>query len=119
MNRPEQNLQIQVVDFLRIALSPPATFFSVPNGGYRTPREASLMKATGQRAGVPDLWIMWPGNLGGIELKAPKGVLSEDQMLWREITEANLHRWAVCRSVNEVVATLEDWGAPLKARVAA
>jgi len=119
MNRPEQSLQIAVVDLLRIALAPPAAFWSTPNGGLRTPREASLMKATGQRAGVPDLWVMWAGNLGGIELKAPQGRLSPEQIMWRGITEANLHRWAVCKSVNEVVATLEEWGCPLRGRIAA
>jgi hypothetical protein len=119
MMRLEQNLQIAVVDLLRVALIPPAEFWSTPNGGLRTPREAALMKATGQRAGVPDLWVMWPGNLGGIELKAPKGKLSPEQQLWREITEANLHRWACCRSVTEVVETLERWGCPIRARLAA
>jgi hypothetical protein len=119
MNRPEQNLQIAVVDFLRLALVPPATFWATPNGGLRTPREASLMKATGTRAGVPDLWIMWPGNLGGVELKAPKGRLSPEQIEWRGITETNLHRWACCRSVGEVITTLETWGVPFRGRIAA
>lgn len=36
MRREEQNTQIAVVQFLDMALIPPAFVFHVPNGGWRT-----------------------------------------------------------------------------------
>lgn len=37
-------------------------FWSVPNGGYRSVKTACEMKAEGQMAGVPDLFLAYPAN---------------------------------------------------------
>lgn len=56
---------------------------AVPNGGYRDPITASRLKATGVRAGVPDLFLAIPmnGHPGlWIEMKkAYGGALSKAQ----------------------------------------
>jgi hypothetical protein len=55
-------------------------FCHVPNGFGRTPAEAGIAKALGQRAGVPDLLVWLPGGWSfDIELKAGKRPLSPAQ----------------------------------------
>lgn len=59
----------------------------IPNGGYRRPREAVLLKASGVRPGVPDLFLPVPiGRYVGlwIELKAPDGRVSAVQSEFME-----------------------------------
>jgi hypothetical protein len=53
--------------------------FAIPNGGYRTAREASSLKSQGVMAGVPDLFL--PDLRLFVELKAPSGYgrVSADQ----------------------------------------
>lgn len=78
-NRPEQELQIQVCRFLDVALPEDAVYFAIPNGFKRTKVEAGVAKITGQKAGVSDLCIIHRSRPIFIELKAPKGRLSEAQ----------------------------------------
>ena len=53
--------------------------FAVPNGGYRRPVGAAILKATGVAAGVPDtVWIKG-GQTYGLELRAPGGRVTENQ----------------------------------------
>lgn len=55
--------------------------YAVPNGGTRDIREASLMKASGVVAGIPDLVFHFRARTYFFELKKPdgSGILSEDQ----------------------------------------
>ena len=67
--------------------------FAVPNGGWRDPATANKLKATGVKAGVPDIFLpirrAWFNGLW-IELKRPKSVgkqagrLSNEQRDWKE-----------------------------------
>lgn len=93
------------------------------NGGKRSKREASKLKAMGVLAGTPDLLLWWndsfeydncvvhlsPGK-GAIELKTEKGRLSPEQKAWRDRFFALGGKWAVCRSYEEVRFTLQEWG---------
>lgn len=122
MKRPEQDLQMAVARFLKLAL-PDLVWFAIPNGGYRTKAEAGIMKATGTRKGVPDLAFILPtGSVGFIELKAAKGRLSPDQIAFRDSLPPGAF-WAEARSIIEVQDILERWLTPfgwnLNARVAA
>lgn len=77
--------------------------FAVPNGGYRDKRTAGKLKATGVKAGVPDIWLpvskkeVWGASLGKItfgliiELKIrtkrrtdPLAGTSDEQKEWLE-----------------------------------
>jgi hypothetical protein len=73
--------------------------FSIPNGGFRNPREAARLKAEGARAGVPDVCLAWPANgyhALYIELKVGKNRTSEDQDKWlARLTQAG-NKTAVC-----------------------
>ena len=62
-------------------------YFAVPNGGFRHPSTAIMLRAEGVKPGVPDLFF--PHARGGfhglfIEMKRPKpkGVVSEQQREW-------------------------------------
>lgn len=79
--RPEQELQKSCVIWLEVQRKlGRLTYFHVPNGGYRSKREAWALKLMGVRAGIPDLVIGLPkGRLIFVELKADKGRVSEIQ----------------------------------------
>ncbi|HHX8662898.1 TPA: VRR-NUC domain-containing protein [Vibrio alginolyticus] len=56
--------------------------FSIPNGGYRTPKAASMMSYEGQKKGVPDIFFPIPrGVYHGffLEVKTEKGRPSKEQ----------------------------------------
>lgn len=71
----EDDLQRQAAAFLRVALPPGWLFWSTPNGGARSAVTAAILKATGTRPGIPDLFAYGDGRLIGIELKRPLATL--------------------------------------------
>lgn len=112
----EDALQAQIVAFIRVA-APDLLFFAVPNGGYRHPREAAKLKATGTVPGVPDLTFVLPGGLiGFIELKTHAGRVSSDQKAFANAAIERGAAYALCRSLNEVETTLKAWGIALRGR---
>ena len=116
---PEEQLQMQVCKFLHHALEGNSTFFAVPNGGLRSRSEAARFKATGTIAGMPDICVVNDGRLIGIELKAPKGRVSDAQLYCHERLRRARVPVTVCKSVDDVIAALTESGVPLKARIAA
>lgn len=117
--RPEQALQIQIVNALRV-MAPECFVWHTPNGGKRTPTEAAIFKALGVVSGLPDLCVTWAvGRIGFIELKAGGGALTPNQ----ETVHATLTRMgfpvATCNSVDQAFEVLTSWGAPIRGRFAA
>jgi len=106
----ETKLQITVVHYLRL-VHPDLMWFSVPNGGYvLDKRTASLLKATGLRAGVPDLAFVLPGAIVKfIELKTAKGTLSDEQAVVINALRRLGCEVEICRSLDAVIATLAKW----------
>ena len=82
--RPEQALQRQVMQWLDFCLPPDAFAFAVPNAARRGLVDGAWMKATGMRAGVPDLVIIHRGKAVFVELKAGRGKLTVAQELMHE-----------------------------------
>jgi hypothetical protein len=110
MNRPEEILHRQVADYLRI-VKPKALWFHCPNGARMSKAQAGIHKALGMLAGVPDLvFVCHGGRVAFIELKAPKGTLSDAQKTFKETAEALGCDYAVCRSVDQVMVALAEWG---------
>ena len=114
MNRPEEQLHRACADLLRLYEARGLlAFCHVPNGFGRTPAEAGIAKALGQRAGVPDLLVWLPGGRSfGVELKAGKRPLSPAQQTWHATMAALGHRVSVCRLLEEVQAALGVEGVP-------
>jgi len=141
MNRPEQELQIACVKILRdYEVLGKLTFFHVPNQGIVAgkARIGGILKAMGLRAGVPDLVILWSGQVcdtgqtvgwdycfegpcaGFIEMKEPikmgkrgplKGSgLTDSQKGWRDTLTGMGFNHAVCRSESEMQDILKEWG---------
>lgn len=94
VTRPEQHLQIGVVKALAkveaLSGGEEFFFFHPANGGYRTKAEASILKAMGVRAGVSDMFFIFPrttnddgddwiDSLAIIEYKAGKGDTTDNQ----------------------------------------
>lgn len=117
MNRPEQELQIQVANFLRYAM-PPTVFWFAPNPGIarkKGARVGKIQKNMGVKAGVPDLVFMRGMKPFGIELKAPRGTLNAAQKeVHIELIDADVPVY-VATSLDQVEFILRDLGIPLKA----
>jgi hypothetical protein len=80
------------------ARSAPRVFaFHCPNGGWRSPIEAAIMKGLGVRAGVPDVVAVRDGHFYGLELKATNGCLSAVQ---REAHAALIDAGATVQTVH-------------------
>ena len=70
------------------------------------------MKAMGLRAGFPDLQLMVGSkNAYGllIELKTPKGVVSDVQEEYHAKLREQYYTVVICRSFNEAVTTIIDY----------
>lgn len=123
MKRPEQELQIRAVKFIRAAY-PDLLFFHVPNGGVRSKVEGAIFKAMGTMAGAPDLMFVLPTGVAAfLELKAGKGKLTATQEAFRDRCQSAGAFWAEARSLEEIEEQLHRWLQPLgwvpKARIAA
>lgn len=112
--QPETELQIAVIEYLRMAL-PDAITLHCPNGGKRSLVEAKIMKAMGVLAGASDILVCWgthfPAHGSGvkvpagslwIELKAGKGKLSKAQEAFRDDCRAKRIHWAEARNLEDV-----------------
>src|SRR5713226_7254094 len=81
MRRAEDAIQRALVQHYQRRRAPGVFAFSVPNGGYRRAVEAAIMRGTGVVAGIPDLIFIKSGRVYALELKAPGGRLSPNQVI--------------------------------------
>lgn len=78
--------------------------FAIPNGGQRNIVTATKLKAEGVKSGVPDVFLAYPSlDCNGlfIEMKSPKGKVSENQREWIAGLSAHGYMCAVCYSFDE------------------
>lgn len=116
MAGPEDLLQMQVVRALKI-VAPDCLVYHAANGGSRHPGEARKLKDMGVLPGVADLcFILSEGRAAFIELKAGKGRQTPSQKAFQEAATGKGALYAVCRSLDEVLATLKGWAVPMRAR---
>ena len=101
------------------------TFAGDMNAGKRGPRAAAAAKATGMRAGEPDLRIYLPVGIGKtpvlfLELKTDRGRLSDAQKLRHDELRELGHRVETVKAatptgmIANVAAVLEDVGVKLE-----
>ena len=87
--------------------------FAIPNGGKRAMTTAKAMKATGTKAGVPDIEL--PVARGGyhglfVELKRIKGgKVSSEQAAWLEALTAQGYCARVCKGFCEAQKLILDY----------
>lgn len=86
-----------------------AWLFAIPNGGHRHIKVAKYMKAEGQQAGVPDVFLpaprkRWNGSQDHglwVEMKAGKNKPTQKQRAWLDYLESVGYCTAVCWSFED------------------
>lgn len=114
---PEDDMQRALFKWITLAtprIPQLAVAFHPANGGYRTKIEAARLKGLGVRAGVPDVMIPAPHHLGcfaglALELKAPKGRVTEEQQAWLDRLISYGWRAEVVRSFDEARAMIAGY----------
>lgn len=85
--------------------------FAIPNGGHRDLVTATIMKRTGTKRGVPDIFIPIPTKRAHglfIEMKRKDGgVVSKHQQEWIEKLIDNGYDAVVCKGADEAIKTIE------------
>lgn len=105
----EAALQIAILQALRFAF-PRAVVWAVPNGGSRHVVEAARLKAQGVRAGVADLCVMLPGGrVGFMEVKTPKGRISDKQKEFADVCRAYDIPHSYVRSIDDAITAVRSW----------
>jgi hypothetical protein len=109
-SRPEDAIQRAIVQHYRMRAAPGVFMFAVPNGGWRSPVEAAIMKATGTVPGIPDTIWLKDGKTYALELKAKGGRLSEAQehvlTKLRDAGASATH----AHGLDQAIRILEGWG---------
>ena len=109
-NNPEEQLQRTIVEWLRWT-KPNCVWFFVNNGARLSKAQAGIAKAMGVLPGVADLvFVLSGGRVGFIELKAPKGLLTDKQIQFGLDVVALGAFYQTARSIEEVQGTLRTWG---------
>ena len=117
MRHLESKLQRQVVKHIKEHY-PHVLCFAVPNGGKRSKIEAAIMKGEGVLAGVSDLLFFWDDGTAyhkaAIELKVGKNKESDPQKAFATKWCSLGGEYAVCRSLDDVIAALKAWRVPVR-----
>lgn len=113
----EDQIHELVADWLRLAYLPGnklgVAWYSVEHRNARSRKEGHDRKQRGVKAGIPDLHIFWNERAFMIELKSKTGYLSQDQKDMRaELLNATV-KWALARSLDEVIDQLLAWQIPV------
>lgn len=109
--------------FAILALSDPRyeSIYAVPNGGYELdPRVGARLKREGLKKGVYDLVVDIPkhGAHGlRIEVKKPKGKISEEQEQWERRALVNGYHHAYCISTDQIVDLVAAYFAQFPAKL--
>jgi hypothetical protein len=85
--RSEASLQMQIVKLLQAYGRPDICWWHCPNGAVLPWKVAKEMKALGVRAGAADMMFVVDGTFHGVELKTEIGVVSTEQLQFREDLE--------------------------------
>jgi hypothetical protein len=106
----EEQIQVQVAQYLDAKLPKGWIWYHPPNGGHRLKAAAGKLKAAGVKAGVPDCVVLRPSGIPiYIELKAFAGTLSLAQRAFMDHCIAAKVPYRVCRSVGEVEVFLKEY----------
>jgi len=108
-NRPEDEIQRAVFKHLAVRGAPDVFAFHPANGGWRSPIEAAILKGLGVRAGVPDVIAIKAGRVYAIELKAPRGRMTEAQHVVHAALRAAGTAVAVVHGLDAAIDQLEQW----------
>lgn len=103
----EENLQLHVVKLLNAYGRPDIEWHHCPNGADRHPAVAAKLKLLGVKKGVADIPLLIDGQAFALELKTEIGVLSPDQLDWRETFERAGGKYFVAFGLQEAIGVLK------------
>jgi hypothetical protein len=86
--------------------------FAIPNGGFRNPKTAAILKREGVLAGVPDTFLAIPRKDSHglfIELKTAKGKPTELQLQMMAILTVHGYKCEVVYSIDEFKKTITNY----------
>jgi hypothetical protein len=106
----EQEIQRAIFQHLKRRGAPDVYVFAVPNGGYRRPVEAAIMKGLGVTPGVPDIIAIHNGKVFALELKTEAGRPTDAQLAAIEAIRRAGGFAAVCHGLDRALRCLESWG---------
>lgn len=113
--KPEESLQISFKETLDL-MKPRCLYLHIPNEGKRSPREGHILKRMGLTPGAPDWLLIWYSRMlrckqiGFLEMKSAKGVLSKSQVDFRQKCKANGIRYDIVRAVSDGIDIMKLWG---------
>lgn len=81
--------------------------FAVPNGRYRNPIDAKILKMTGVVAGVSDMIFLYNGRAYLFELKNEKGVQSKAQKEFEKIVTNNGFKYYIVRDSKKFIEIID------------
>ncbi len=109
----EQTALFQWAEMQGAAIPELRLLYAIPNGGYRPPRTAAILKRTGVKPGVPDLCL--PVGSGKyhalyIEMKRMKGgTVSAYQKIWHNQLTKYGNKVAVCHGWVEAAEAIKNY----------
>ena len=109
---PESEGEIQRTVFAHFTVrgAPGVFAFHPPNGGYRKPIEAAILKGLGVRPGLPDVIAIKGGQVFAIELKTEGGRATSAQLQAIEDLRAAGAHAEICHGLDSALAQFEAWG---------
>jgi len=115
-NNPEEQLHLSVAQLLCMALQPSVVWTTIETSNQTSNiRKQGILKAKGVMAGYPDIQILWHDDgvkALCIELKAPKGVLSKNQIKVHAILAKVGVPTVIARSLEDVQTALDVYNVP-------
>ena len=104
--------QCVIADICRLWITPGWKWTALPFGEYRTAATAGRLKRMGVMPGWPDLMFVSPTGVHHyVELKRAGGVLNPAQKEMRDFFVSAGVPYLKSSRVDEVLATLQAWGA--------
>jgi hypothetical protein len=108
--QPEQEIQKAMLEHLHWRGVPRLFVFHYPAGGWRSSVEAAIFKSLGVVAGIPDLLIVYQGQLYALELKTTYGRLTPTQIDTQQRMRAAGVIVATAVEIDAALDILEGWG---------
>lgn len=108
--RPENDIQRAIVKYIGAVL-PHGLVMAIPNASRRTVNGRPMNAAPGLLPGAPDLVVALPkGQVLWLEVKAPKGRPSSNQITVHGRLNSLNHTCAVVRSIDDVQQVFNHLG---------
>lgn len=109
----EFQMQIALLQHVRLRARPDVLYWHTPNGELRDKRAAAKLKAMGVLPGVADLIFIWSGPAGPLvlflELKARGRTMTAEQKVFAETVIALRCFYECVDNLDAAIALLKDY----------